>query len=89
MPIDFGTDLILQDERVLLRPLLQEDEDHLLLFVLKEPELWRYSLDRMQGLDDLRAYISRAVENRMAKRGYPFIIWDKQTEQCLFSHVWV
>ncbi|HEY4937240.1 MAG TPA: hypothetical protein VII44_11695 [Puia sp.] len=47
--IHFPLNLVLEDERVLLRPLQQEDLEFLLPFALNEPEIWSYSLVSAAG----------------------------------------
>ena len=43
LAFDTNTDIILEDERVLLRPLMQEDAVYLLDYVKAEPSLWKYA----------------------------------------------
>ena len=45
---DINTDIILENERVLLRPLMQEDAVYLSAYVKEEPSLWRYALTLSQ-----------------------------------------
>ena len=47
---------LLEYERVLLRPLLEEDAKYLLPFALYEPELWKYSLVSAEGEAGLKNY---------------------------------
>lgn len=74
-------DVILEDERVLLRPLLKADVEHLLPFSLNEPELWTYSLVQGGGRENLLAYIDKALEARVMGHSYPFIVFDKKTKE--------
>ena len=41
--MSFPENLILEDERVLLRPLEKSDLDFLVPFALNEPEIWKFS----------------------------------------------
>lgn len=77
MKIDFASSIILENDRVLLRPLLEEDFDLLLEFSLNEPELWTYSLVPANGIENLRAYINLALEDKRNQRSYPFLVIDK------------
>ncbi len=77
----FDKDYILENERVLLRPLTIEDIEHLTYFSMNEPELWKYSMQQANGLENLKKYIETALENKQNKTEYPFIIFDKQTQQ--------
>lgn len=74
---DFEKTYILENERVMLRPLLAEDFAHLLPFSINEPELWQYSLQPGNGADNLKKYIQTALQDRLAKKSYPFIVFDK------------
>jgi RimJ/RimL family protein N-acetyltransferase len=78
-PDIFQQPVLLEDERVLLRPLEETDFGHLLPFSLQEPEIWKYGLVTAAGEDNLRKYISTAVHNRDEKKEYPFIVFDKKT----------
>ena len=73
----FSEDLILENERVLLRPLHWSDLDNLLDFALNEPEIWKYSLVPVAGKDNLLQYIHQALEARAAGKEYPFVVFDK------------
>jgi RimJ/RimL family protein N-acetyltransferase len=72
--------IILENERVLLRPLEADDYEHLLPFALQEPDIWRFSLVNPAGADGMRAYIDTAIAEREAHKEYPFIIYDKQAQ---------
>ena len=72
-------EIVLENERVLLRPLTQDDVIHLLPFSLKEPEIWTYSLQQGGGEENLRKYIAQALEDRSKGASYPFIVYDKKT----------
>lgn len=79
--LDFDHNYILQDERVLLRPLSFDDVEHLLVFSMNEPTLWQYSITQANGEDNLKRYVRIALDARANKTEYPFIVWDKQTER--------
>jgi RimJ/RimL family protein N-acetyltransferase len=81
MSAELNTDHILENERVLLRPLQQDDMQHLLKFSLTEPELWKYSLVSPAGEENLRTYIDQALQARNEKKEYPFIVFDKKTNE--------
>lgn len=71
----------LEDERVLLRPLILEDFKHLLPFSMNEPETWTYSLQQPNSEKNLKTYINFAVNGREAEDAYPFIVYDKLTKR--------
>ncbi len=76
---DRNIDYILEDERVLLRPLKEYDYKFLLPFALNEPETWKFSSLSAQGEDGLNKYITYALAEKAAGSQYPFIIFDKKT----------
>jgi RimJ/RimL family protein N-acetyltransferase len=74
---DTSIDLILEDERVLMRPLMQEDAEILVPFVQNEPSLWKYALTPITNKAELTQYLDAAVQARAAGTSYPFIVVDK------------
>ncbi len=77
---DISTEnIVLENERVLLRPLEENDWQQLLSFSLNEPEIWKYGLITAAGEENLRNYINTAIRARNEKKEYPFIVFDKQT----------
>jgi RimJ/RimL family protein N-acetyltransferase len=80
MPVTLDTNAsyILEDERVLLRPLKPEDVEHLMPFSLNEPELWRFSLITGYGRENMENYVGKALVAQKAGTEYPFIVFDKQ-----------
>lgn len=72
---------ILEDERVLLRPLKEKDFANFLPFAINEPTLWEYSLVSAAGENGLRNYMSLALEAKATGKEYPFIIFDKQANK--------
>ncbi len=78
---DFNQDYTLENERVLLRPLLLSDLPILEKYVIEEPELWQYSLVAINNSADLKKYIQDAIEARNKKIAYPFIVFDKLHQQ--------
>ena len=74
---DTSTDILLEDERVLLRPLKQEDAVYLSAYVKEEPTLWQYALTPITTEQEFDQYIKTAIESRGLKTAYPFIVFDK------------
>ena len=70
-------DYIMEDERVLLRPLLADDFENLLPFALNEPETWRYSSKTAGSEQLLKEYIKDALQASDKGIEYPFIVFDK------------
>jgi RimJ/RimL family protein N-acetyltransferase len=78
MSFNFNQDLVLEDERVLLRALQNSDVEYLLEISLNEPETWEYSLVKGNGKENLINYIQLAIVARENKTQFPFIIFDKK-----------
>jgi RimJ/RimL family protein N-acetyltransferase len=76
--MNFNDDIILENDLVMLRPLQEDDLQHLQHFVINEPEIWKYSLVQFVKNEDLKNYIFQAVENRKQEKEYPFIVFDKK-----------
>ena len=78
--IQFPEDLVLENERVLLRPLQQQDLEFLKPFAEQEPEIWTYSLVSAAGITGMKTYIDYAIEQRHLRKEYPFIVFDKKAK---------
>ncbi|MEO8416633.1 MAG: GNAT family protein [Ginsengibacter sp.] len=78
---DCSKNYVLEDDRVLLRPLQWEDFNFLLPFSINEQTLWKYSLVGAEGEEGLRNYMNIALTNRDAGKEYPFIVFDKRTNE--------
>ncbi|MDR6968785.1 RimJ/RimL family protein N-acetyltransferase [Flavobacterium arsenatis] len=70
-------DLTLEDDFVLLRPLVEIDIENLLHFSINEPDLWLYSLVRANGKENLENYIQITLKAKANKTEFPFIVFDK------------
>ena len=81
MILDFNHDYVLENERVLLRPLKWGDRQHLVPFSLNEPTIWKFSLQGAQGDENLDKYLQLALDGRAKQTEYPFIVFDKQTQR--------
>jgi N-acetyltransferase len=76
----FPEEIVLEDERVLLRPLQKEDLNFLIPFAEQEPDLWKYSAVSAAGKEGMRNYIDGAIRERESKKEFPFVIFDKQAD---------
>jgi RimJ/RimL family protein N-acetyltransferase len=72
---------IFENERVLLRPILESDFNNLLPFSINEPEIWKFGLVTAAGKENLRNYLVNAVKNLNEKKEYPFIVFDKKANR--------
>ncbi len=72
---------ILEDERVLLRPVKEEDWSNFTNLPETSPEIWQYSLMAIQNKEDLKAYFQEAIISRKNGNSYAFIVFDKLTNE--------
>ncbi len=72
---------VLENERVLLRVIREEDHEHLLPFSLREPDTWQYGLITAAGEENLRSYIRAAVKNMQEQKEFVFIVFDKKANR--------
>jgi RimJ/RimL family protein N-acetyltransferase len=79
MNLDFPKNILLEDEAVLLRPLLESDVENLLEISMNEPETWEYSLVGADGKENLENYIQIALQAKENKTEFPFIVLDKKS----------
>lgn len=79
--IDFTDEYVLENKLVLLRPLHQGDFENLLRFSIEQPELWEYSLITAAGPENLKNYLHIAERGRNEHKEFPFIVYDKRTDQ--------
>jgi N-acetyltransferase len=77
--LNFSETYILENDRVLLRPLAHTDFENLLPFALNEPDTWQYSLVSASGHEGMKNYINSALEQKQLQKEYPFIVFDKRT----------
>ena len=78
--MDINKEYILEDNKVILRPLDITDIQHLQHIADNEPETWEYSLKTGAG-SHLTTYINEAIDNRRAGKEYAFIVWDKANNE--------
>jgi RimJ/RimL family protein N-acetyltransferase len=71
---------ILEDNRVLLRPVKSEDWIYFKDLPQNFPEIWQYSLMAIRDESDLKQYFQAAVDGRAAGTSYAFIVFDKLTQ---------
>lgn len=77
MDFNFKTDIVLENERALLRPMKEEDWDELLPVALPDPTLVQYSPSQIHSEGLLKKYIRQALSDRETGFRYAFTIFDK------------
>ncbi len=81
--IDFKKDYILENEKVILRPIVYEDFDLLLEFSINESDNWIFNAFGPNNPSNLRTYIDISLKNRRMKNDYPFIVIDKTESKAI------
>jgi N-acetyltransferase len=79
MEFKFEEKYILEDNRVILKPLELSDFENLIFFAINEPEIWKYSLVQAIGKNGLKNYLNLAIQARSERKEYPFAVFDKLT----------
>lgn len=81
----FPKDIVLEDDRVMLRPLEYRDLETLLPFTQEKPSIWPFSINILAGRDDMDRYILATLKQRDLEKEYPFIVFDKSAGSCAGS----
>jgi len=81
MIFDFSQPIKLENDRVILRPLEQNDFTYLLPFSENEGDLWNFSLTPAAGAKNLQTYIDTALVAKDKLQAYPFVVFDKKTQK--------
>lgn len=77
---EFTENYILEDDFVKLSPLKIEHVKDL-LGIANETDIWKYSFEKGNGIENLTKYIQSTLNNRKAEKEYPFIVFDKIKNQ--------
>lgn len=81
MNFDFTEKYRLENEYVLLRPLTTADKELIINFGINEPEIWRFNVNGGNGKENFENYFDTALRLFNEKNHYPFIVFDKRSEQ--------
>jgi len=83
MTLNFNTatDYVLEDERVLLKPLTARDLEWLLSYAVNEPDTWKYSAISAKGEEGMKNYVNTALKGKADGKEYPFVVFDKQANE--------
>jgi RimJ/RimL family protein N-acetyltransferase len=74
-------DYILENERVLLRPVKDADWEFFTDLPESSPEIWQYSLMAIQKTEDLKDYFQQAMNARKEGNSYAFVVFDKSIKE--------
>jgi len=75
--MEFPENIILENERALLRPLEKKDAEFLIPFAINEPDIWQFSPNPIGGEEGMKKYIETTINLRTEKKEFPFIVFDK------------
>jgi N-acetyltransferase len=78
---DFSANYVLETVMIRLEPLHSNHIPHLLTYSLNQPEIWKYSSIPAMGEENLTNYIKIALDNRTKQTEYPFVVFDKRTNE--------
>ena len=73
----FKEEIILENKIARLTPLSESDFAELDK-IAYDPRIWEWGMNNLVNAADLKNYISTALEERLTKASYPFLIYDKQ-----------
>jgi N-acetyltransferase len=79
MAFPFEEDIVLENDRVLLRPLQLSDASELLLQSNGDEKLLQYSPAQIHSPEHLDEYIRTAITGREKRKRYPFAIQDMRS----------
>lgn len=71
---------VLENSRARLQP-LEADHFDLLLPIALNPELWLHTSAKIRRKEDFERYFNEALRLRDSGNAYPFIVYDKQTNE--------
>lgn len=81
MDLDFSKDIRLENERVLLRPFVENDWMNLLNVAAQDETLVQFSPYLIHTEEHIKEFIKNAINNRSNEMVYSFIIFDKKTQK--------
>ncbi len=78
MEFSFSEHIVLENDLVLIKPMTPEDFEGLSK-IAYDYEIWRFNVSRCLNDEELRGYISRALEHKKKGVIYPMLIINKKT----------
>ncbi|MEJ8757322.1 GNAT family protein [Pontibacter sp. H259] len=76
--MNFDQNLYLENEKVILRPLHQNDLP-LLQTIAFDADTWRWTVTKIETLPDLKNWLNGSITDRQKQSRYTFVIVDKAT----------
>jgi RimJ/RimL family protein N-acetyltransferase len=81
MNFSFDEEIILENAFARLRPINKTDIDNLLPVATKDKDLLQFSPAQIYTRELLKTYVDKAVEHKISKNRYVFIVFDKTRNQ--------
>ncbi len=81
MNFSFDEEIILENAFARLSPINTADINNLLPVATKDKDLLQFSSAQIFTRELLKTYIEKAVENKISKNAYAFIVFDKTVNQ--------
>ena len=78
---DFSREIILENDRVLLRPLQVDDAHNLTNTACEDEDLMTYSFNRIHTPELLTSYLEEFAKERSDGTRYPLIVFDKIAQE--------
>ena len=72
---------VLESERIILRPLQQEDARY--LFSISYPEVWTYMLGEIKSETEMEVHVSNKIQLRNQMKALPFVVVLKETNEII------
>jgi N-acetyltransferase len=83
--INFENDYVLENDKIILRPIVESDYDLLVEYSMNEPDIWKYNGNEPNNAENLKRYIEKALYNRKMKIDYPFTVIHKAENKVIGS----
>ena len=80
MQFDYHADNVLEDELVRLSSMTNGHVDALSK-ISNDPVIWEYLMEDGMTYEAIRDYVHAAIEEREKLVAYPFVVWNKATQE--------
>lgn len=78
---DTSQHIVLENDRIRLRPLIEDDYNNLRPIAHRNPNLLQFSPQQVNTEDQLENYIKKALTQQNEGSRYPFISFDKKAQE--------
>jgi N-acetyltransferase len=83
--INFEKEYVLENDKIILRPMQVSDFDLLVTYSTNEPDIWKYNGNEPNSAENLKRYIDKALYNRKMGIDYPFTVVHKADNKVIGS----